>query len=122
MKNLLLAALLVGGGPANTLARMAPTVPTATRVAHPIVFSAETKIRQSLVQVALGSEPADLLIRGATVLNVYTLQWDPDQDIVVSGKRIAWVGPEGQWKGKDSRLFDAKGLWAVRRIAFYSAG
>src|SRR5450631_240819 len=88
-------------------------VPTATKVLHPIEFSEETKIRQSLVQVALEKEPADLVIRGATVLNVFTLLWEPDQDIVVRGKRIAWVGPSGQWKGKCSNIFDAKGLWAV---------
>jgi adenine deaminase len=113
MKTKLIAALLILAVTSNVRAQVAPTVATATRVAHPIAFSEETKIRQSLVQVALGRQPADLVIRGATVLNVYTLQWDPDQDIVVSGKRIAWVGPEGQWKGKYARLFDAKGLWAV---------
>lgn len=88
-------------------------VPTATRVLHPIAFSDETQIRQNLVEVALGREPADLVIRGATVLNVFTLMWEPDQDIVIRGKRIAWVGPSGQWKGHYSTLFDAKGLWAV---------
>jgi adenine deaminase len=91
----------------------AAAVPTATQVAHPITFSDETKIRQNLVEVALGREPADLVIRGATVLNVFTLMWEPDQDIVIRGKRIAWVGPSGQWKGHYSSLFDAKGLWAV---------
>jgi len=88
-------------------------VPTATQVENPITFSDETKIRQNLVEVALGREPADLIIRGATVLNVFTLLWEADQDIVIRGKRIAWVGPAGQWKGHYSTLFDAKGLWAV---------
>jgi len=88
-------------------------VPTATQVPHPITFSDETKIRQNLVEVALGREPADLIIRGATVLNVFTLMWEPDQDIVIRGKRIAWVGPAGQWKGRFTTTFDAKGLWAV---------
>jgi len=88
-------------------------VPTATEVAHPIAFSEETRIRQDLVQVALGREPADLVIRGATLLNVFTLMWEPDQDIVVRGKRIAWVGPSGEWKGRCASIFDAKGLWAV---------
>jgi len=88
-------------------------VPTATQVENPITFSDETKIRQNLVEVALGREPADLIIRGATVLNVFTLLWEADQDIVIRGKRIAWVGPAGQWKGHYSALFDAKGLWAV---------
>jgi adenine deaminase len=109
----LIATLLMGFGSAPSFADASAPVPTATRVAHPIMFSEETKIRQSLVQVALGRMPADLLIRGATVLNVYTLQWDPDQDIVVSGKRIAWVGPEGSWQGKFEHLVSAKGLWAV---------
>ncbi len=108
---LVVAMLLAGSAPA--LAQVAPGVPTATAVAHPIKFSEETRIRQALVQVALGRQPADLLIRGATVLNVYTLQWDADQDIVVSGKRIAWVGPNGQWHGTYAHLFDARGLWAV---------
>jgi adenine deaminase len=98
---------------AQVLAGAAGGVPTATNVAHPIKFNEETRIRQELVQVALEKEPADLVIRGATVLNVFTLMWEPDQDIVIRGKRIAWVGPSGQWKGKCSNIFDAKGLWAV---------
>ena len=95
------------------LAAAAADIPTATKVLHPVAFSDETRIRQELVQVALGREPADLIIRGATVLNVFTLLWDANQDIVVRGKRIAWVGPAGQWQGKSSNTFDAKGLWAV---------
>jgi adenine deaminase len=97
----------------QALAKPASEVPTATSVAHPIAFSDETKIRQTLVQVALERAPADLVIRGATVLNVFTLMWEPDQDIVIRGKRIAWVGPSGKWKGKCDDIFDAKGLWAV---------
>ena len=97
----------------TSFAKPGDEVPTATRVTHPVAFDAETKIRQSLVQVALAKEPADLIIRGANVLNVYTLLWMPDQDIVVRGKRIAWVGPTGQWKGQCSNIVDAKGLYAV---------
>ncbi len=88
-------------------------VPTATKVIHPVAFNEETKIRQSLVQVALAREAADLIIRGANVLNVFTLMWMPDTDIVVKGKRIAWVGPTGQWKGRAGNIVDAKGLYAV---------
>jgi len=107
-------AAVTGKMPPAVSAAAAPDrVPTATRVLHPITFNEETRIRQNLVQVALGREPADLVIRDATVLDVFTLQWEPDQDIVVSGKRIAWVGPTGQWKGKSVDVFDAKGLWAV---------
>ena len=91
----------------------ADAVPTATKVTHPVAFNEETKTRQDLIQTALGRQPADVIIRGASVLNVYTLQWMDNQDIVVRGKRIAWVGPAGQWKGKATNIFDAKGLWAV---------
>lgn len=49
-------------------------------------FSAEAKLRQHLVQVALGREPADLIVRGATVLNVFTLQWEQAQDLVVRSR------------------------------------
>ncbi len=76
-------------------------------------FSADVKARQSLVAVALGREPADLVIRGATVLNVFTQTWEPKQDIVVKGQRIAWVGPTGAWKGNCANIHDASGLWAV---------
>ena len=113
MQKIIYAALLTIAA-SSTPVLSAPTeVATATRVAHPIKFNEETKIRQALVQVALGREPADLIIRGATVLNIFSLSWEADQDIVVSGKRIAWVGPAGQWKGKAPNVFDAKGLWAV---------
>ena len=91
----------------------ADEVPTATRVLHPVAFNAETKVRQGLIQVALGKEPADLVIHGATVLNVFTLSWEPNQDIVVKAKRIAWVGPAGGWHGSAAQTFDASGLWAV---------
>src|SRR5579864_1186195 len=91
----------------------ADEVPTATRVAHPVAFDTETKVRQELVQVALGKAPADLVIHGATVLNVFTLSWEPNQDIIVKGKRVAWVGPAVGWHGKATSSFDASGLSAV---------
>ena len=97
----------------SVVALAADEVPTATRVTNPITFSAETKTRQDLVQVALGREPADLIIRGATVLNVFTLSWEENQDIVVRGRRIAWVGAAGTWPGACMNIYDAKGLWAV---------
>ena len=98
---------------AGAAAGTTTAIPTATTVTHPVAFNEETKIRQSLVQVALEKEPADLIIRGANLLNVYTLLWQPDTDIVIKGKRIAWVGPTGQWKGTCPNIFDAKGLYAV---------
>ena len=74
---------------------------------------AEVLVRQDLIQVALARQPADLIIRGATVLNVFTNQWLEKQDIVIKGERIAWVGPVAGWPGKAARIHDASGRWAV---------
>ncbi len=76
-------------------------------------FTAETKTRRALVQVALEREPADLLIEDVTLLNVFTGNWETHQDIVISGSRIAWVGDTGAWGGKAKTKRSAKGLWAV---------
>ena len=76
-------------------------------------FSEETKVRQELTLVALGKRPADLIIRGANVLDVFTLTWRGEQDIVIKGERIAWVGEIGGWPGKAETIFEAHGEWAV---------
>ena len=78
---------------------------------HP--FNEEVLTRQRLVRVALGYEEADLILRGATVLNVHSSSWKKDWDIVVSGERIAWTGPRGQWPGKAREVVSVAGLWAV---------
>jgi adenine deaminase len=78
---------------------------------HP--FNDEILTRQRLVRVALGYEEADLILRGATVLNVFTLTWKSDWDIVISGQRIAWTGPRGQWPGTAKEVRIVEGLWAV---------
>ncbi len=78
---------------------------------HP--FNEETLTRQRLVRVALGYEEADLILRGATVLNVFSAEWKSDWDIVISGQRIAWTGPRGQWPGTAKEVRSVEGLWAV---------
>ncbi len=78
---------------------------------HP--FNEETLVRQRLVRVALGYEAADLILRGATVLCVQSQSWKKDWDIVVSGQRIAWTGPRGEWPGTASEVVNVEGLWAV---------
>lgn len=76
-------------------------------------FSDEINTRRHLMQVSLARAPADLIIRGATVLNVFTNEWLEAQDIVVAGERIAWVGPARTWPGEATEIVDAEGLWAV---------
>jgi adenine deaminase len=82
--------------------------------AHRFEPDPETKARQRLVQIALGRKPADLIVRGARVLSVFTLLWAEDQDIVIGDGRIAWVGPRGTWPGPSgARIHQARGLSAV---------
>jgi adenine deaminase len=73
----------------------------------------EARVRQGLVQVALGRSEADLILRGATILCVQTLEWLRDWDIVISGQRIAWTGPSGGWPGRAARVVDVAGRFAV---------
>lgn len=76
-------------------------------------FKSEVTTRQHLTQVALGREPADLIIQNVTLLNVFTQEWLPAQDIVVAAQRIAWVGDTATWPGEAKSIHDAAGLWAV---------
>ncbi len=66
----------------------------------------EIRIRQGLVLVALGRAPADRIIRVGRWLNVHTLHWESDWDIVIKGRRIAWVGPGRTWRGTASEVVE----------------
>jgi len=79
--------------------------------AVPHSFSEEALTRQRLVAVALGQREADLVLTGATLLNAHSLCWKTDWDIVISGQRIAWTGPSGQWSGHAHKQVSVKGLW-----------
>ena len=63
--------------------------------------------------VAMGKDKADLILTHVTMLEVHTLTWQKNWDIVIKGKRIAWTGPSGQWTGEAVKRVDAKGLYAV---------
>ena len=73
----------------------------------------EVRIRQDLALTALGRRPADLALRVDRLLDVHTRRWLPDQEIVVKGRRIAWVGPAGTYAGEVARRAHRPGLSAV---------
>ncbi len=52
-----------------------------------------SEARRQLVDVAAGRAPADLLLRGGRVLNVYTGEL-VETAVGIAAGRIAWVGPE----------------------------
>jgi adenine deaminase len=73
----------------------------------------EIRIRQDLVLTALGKRPADLALRVGRLLDVHTRTWYPDQEIVIKGRRIAWVGPAGEYSGEVRERIDKSALSAV---------
>ena len=57
-------------------------------------------IRQNLTLVALGKRPADRVVEVGRLLAVHANHWLDDQEIVIAGRRIAYVGPAGSWRGE----------------------
>jgi adenine deaminase len=60
----------------------------------------EVALRQHLTLVALAKRPADLVIEVGRLLAVHSRHWLEDYEIVVSGRRIAYIGPRGSYKGE----------------------
>ena len=60
----------------------------------------EVAIRQNLALVALGKRPADTVLEVGRLLSVWTREWLTDQEIVISGRRIAYIGPIGSYRGE----------------------
>ncbi len=73
----------------------------------------EVRIRQNLALVALGKRPADRALRVGRLLDVHGRNWHEDQEIVMAGRRIAWVGPTGAYPGQVGNRIDARHLSAV---------
>ncbi|SFZ86499.1 adenine deaminase [Devosia enhydra] len=73
----------------------------------------ETLIRRKLTLVALGKAPADRVLRVGRLLDVHSRLWLKDQEIVIFGRRIAYVGPAGSWPGEAAERVHEPGLSAV---------
>ncbi len=73
--------------------------------------SAETEQRRRLVDVALGRKPADLVICGGWLVNVYTGEIEEGVDVAISGERIALVGDASACTGPSTRVIDAEGSY-----------
>jgi adenine deaminase len=73
----------------------------------------EVVIRQHLTLVALGKRPAELAIEVGRLLSVHSRHWLTDQEVIVSGRRIAFVGPIGSYAGEVRRRVRHPELSAV---------
>ncbi len=68
--------------------------------------------RDALVAVALGERPASLVIRGGTLVNVYSGEIY-QADVAVHGDRIAAVGEVERCVGEGTSVLDASGKYLV---------
>lgn len=66
----------------------------------------------TLRRVALGDEPADLVVTGGTIVNVYTKETYPG-GVAVTGGRIVAVGDVGYAIGEATRVVDAAGRYVT---------
>jgi adenine deaminase len=65
-------------------------------------------INKRLIRVALGQEPADAVVRGGKLVNVYTARLYP-ADVAIADGRIALVGDAGPCIGDSTAVIDASG-------------
>jgi adenine deaminase len=68
--------------------------------------------RGRLVRVALGDEPADLVLRGGTVVSTATRELFP-ADVVISGERIAAVAAPGEYPGDGAEQVELDGRFVA---------
>ncbi len=67
-----------------------------------------------LVRVALGQAPADVVIRGCRVVNVFDQTVGEPAGVALAGERIAAIGPEDPaWLGPGTEVFDAGGRFLL---------
>jgi adenine deaminase len=65
---------------------------------------------KTLINVAMGKEKADLVIRNATLVNVYSNELLKNSTIAVKGEKIAFVGVDGRHTiGPKTNVIDASG-------------
>lgn len=73
-----------------------------------------SQISRSLVNVAMGREPADLVIRGGRWVCVQSGEIIPNTDIAIKGERIAYVGPNADHTiGENTQSIEAEGLYLM---------
>jgi adenine deaminase len=67
-----------------------------------------------LVDVAMGREPADLVIRAGRWVCVQSGEIIPETEVAIKGERIAYVGPDAEHTiGAETRVVEAAGRFLV---------
>jgi adenine deaminase len=74
----------------------------------------DSSLPRSLINVAMGRSPADILIRKGTWVCVQSGEFVPDTDIAIKAGRIAYVGPDASHTlTKDTVVLNAEGKYLV---------
>ena len=69
---------------------------------------------RSLIDVATGRAPADLLVRNGRWVNVHSGEILPGHDVAIIAGRFAAIGPDLSYTiGKDTQIIDAAGRYMV---------
>lgn len=77
-------------------------------------FMTWAEVAPQLVAVAAGRAHADLVIRGARLVNVQSREILDDWDVAISHGRFAYVGPDAsQCIGPDTEIVDAQGRFLI---------
>lgn len=70
-------------------------------------------VTKTLVDSAMGRVKADLVVRGGSLVNVFTGEILEGVDVAVKGDRIALVGRADHTIGPDTQVIDASGKYVV---------
>lgn len=71
------------------------------------------EVSRTLAAVAMGSRPADTVIRGGKVVNVCTAEILEGMDIAIAEGRIALVGDASHCIGENTQVIDAQGQYVA---------
>jgi len=77
-------------------------------------MSSSIGLTRTLIDVAMGRQPADLVLRKGTWVCVQSGEFVPGTDVAIKEGRIAYVGPDAVHTiGKQTRLIDVNGRYLV---------
>ncbi|MGV2788164.1 adenine deaminase, partial [Clostridium perfringens] len=69
------------------------------------------EVSRQLGKVALGQEPADLVIKNGTLVNVFTGELQEQVDVAMASGRIAYIGNADHTSGEGTRVIEANGRY-----------
>ncbi|MDB5531873.1 MAG: adeC, partial [Hyphomicrobiales bacterium] len=80
----------------------------------PVRIASWDESAATLVDVASGRKPADIVVRNGRWVNVYSGEIIAGTDIAIVAGRFAYVGPSAQHAiGPDTKVIEANGRYLV---------